>query len=280
MTSPRHRKLRRGIGAALALLLGVLGLATATGSAAAASSSGTVYVVHGVPNTPVDVYVNGKVTLSDFKPGTVAGPLNLPAGTYAIAIRPAGAAAGSTPVISGNATLPAGGNVSLVAHLNASGSPTLTAFSNPVGGLPSGEGRLVVRHVAAAPAVDVLANGKPVFTGVTNPQQKTADLPAGTVSAAVALAGTTTPVIGPAQLTLQSGQVSIVYAVGSAQNKTLQFVTQSIAAGSGQALPQGANAGSGGLAADGTSVPTIAGLVLAGLALIGVGGAVAARARR
>ncbi|HSP39471.1 MAG TPA: hypothetical protein VLR26_17155, partial [Frankiaceae bacterium] len=76
MSTRPHGRMRRGIGAALALLLGVLGLAAATGSAAAAtSSSGTVYVVHGVPNTPVDVYVNGKATLTGFKPGTVAGPL-------------------------------------------------------------------------------------------------------------------------------------------------------------------------------------------------------------
>lgn len=281
MTPRRHRWVRRSIGAVIVLLLGVLGLGATIGTAAAqTSSSGTVYVVHGIPNTPVDVYVNGKVTLSDFTPGTVAGPLTLPAGSYDIAIRPAGAPAGSAPVIQSDAPLQAGANVSLVAHLSASGAPTLTAFSNPVGSPADGQGRLVVRHVAAAPAVDVLADDKAAFTGVTNPQEKTADLPVGTVSAAVALAGTTTPVIGPADLTLKSGQVSIVYAVGSAQDKTLQFVTQSLDASSGQELPLGANAGSGGLAGDGPSAAMVAALTLGGLALIGAGGAVAVRSRR
>ena len=46
-------------------------------------------MVHGIPNTPVDVFVNGKSTLSDFKPGTVAGPLTLPACTDTVAIGPA-----------------------------------------------------------------------------------------------------------------------------------------------------------------------------------------------
>jgi len=34
-----------------------------------------VYVVHGIPNLPVDVLVNGALTLNDFQPETVAGHL-------------------------------------------------------------------------------------------------------------------------------------------------------------------------------------------------------------
>ena len=40
-----------------------------------------VSVVHGVPGLTVDVYVNGKLTLPGFKPGTITDPLALPAGT-------------------------------------------------------------------------------------------------------------------------------------------------------------------------------------------------------
>ena len=129
--------------------------------AGAQASNGTVTVIHGIPGLTVDVYVNGKLTLEDFAPDTVTAPLELPAGTYQIAIRPANAAADSTPVLAGSATLPAGANASIVAHLDASGQPKLTVFVNDTSSLAAGNARLVVRHTAAAPAVDVLANGKP-----------------------------------------------------------------------------------------------------------------------
>jgi hypothetical protein len=269
---------RAVMGAVLAAgLAGGLGLATA--GPAAAADNGTVYVVHGIPGLNVDVYVNGKATLTGFQPGQVAGPLSLPAGSYDVAIRKAGASATAAPAIEQEVTLPAGANVSLVAHLSAAGAPTLTAFANPVGGLAAGKARLVVRHTADAPAVDVLADGKPVFTGLTNPDQQTADLAPGTVSAAVALAGSTKPVIGPANLTLQAGQATVVYAIGSAKDNTLGFVTQSLAAAQAQP-PQGVNAGSGGLAADGSGdVPVAGALILGGLMLISTGGLVAARTR-
>jgi Domain of unknown function (DUF4397) len=270
---------RAVIGVVLAAgLAGGLGAATA-GPAAAATDSGTVYVVHGVPGLTVDVYVNGKAELTGFRPGEVAGPLSLPSGSYDVAIRKAGEAATAAPAIDKSVTLPAGANVSLVAHLSAAGAPTLTAFANPVGGLANGKARLVVRHTAAAPAVDVLAGGKPVFTGLTNPNQQTADLAPGTVSAAVALAGTTKPVIGPADLTLKAGQATVAYAIGSAQDHTLQLVTQSLHAA--QAMPQGVNAGSGGLATGGSGNPLAVGvLMIGGLGLISAGVLIVARVRR
>jgi hypothetical protein len=274
----RTRAGRAVIGTVLAAGL-ASGLGAAMARPAAAADSGTVYVVHGVPGLTVDVYVNGKAELTGFRPGEVAGPLSLPPGSYDVAIRKAGEAATAAPAIDKKVVLPAGANVSLVAHLSAAGAPTLTAFANPVGGLANGKARLVVRHTAAAPAVDVLAGGKPVFTGLTNPNQQTSDLAPGPVPAAVALAGTTKPVIGPADLTLKAGQATVVYAIGSAQDRTLQLVTQSLPAA--QAMPQGVNAGSGGLAADGSGNPPAVGvLMIGGLGLISAGILIAARVRR
>ena len=207
-------------------LLAVLSMLAAPASAQGAT--GTVTVIHGIPGLTVDVYVNDKLTLEDFAPDTVTAPLELPAGTYQIAIRPANAAADSAAVLAGSATLPAGANATIVAHLDANGQPKLTVFVNDTSALIAGNARLVVRHSAAAPAVDVLANGKPAFTNLTNPNQATADLPAGTISAAVAPAGTTTPVIGPVNLTLPEATVTVVYAVGSLDGKTLHTLVQSI----------------------------------------------------
>jgi hypothetical protein len=261
-----------------ALSRSTLAVALAAGGAvalgttpAAAAENGTVYVVHGVPGLTVDVYVNGKATLTSFKPEAVAGPLSLAAGSYKIDIRAAGAAATATPAISKTVSLPSGANVSLVAHLGATGTPTLTPFVNDVTGLAAEKARLVVRHTAAAPAVDVLAGGKPAFTDLVNGKQAQADLAPGTVSAAVALANTTTPVLGPAPLSLAAGKVTVVYAIGSAAESTLGLVTQTIAGTftGGGGLPLGAQAGSGGLAADATDKSQLAlALLTAGLLLL------------
>jgi hypothetical protein len=41
----------------------------------------------------------------------------------------------------------------------------------------------VVRHTAAAPAVDVRADGQPAFRNLSNPDEAKTDLAAGTISA-------------------------------------------------------------------------------------------------
>jgi len=210
------------VAAATALLL--------SWTSAGAQSTGTVTVVHGVQGLTVDVYVNGELTLEDFAPKTVTDPLQLPAGNYEIKIFAANSdPATATPAITGSATLPAGANASIVAHLTAAGAPTLSVFVNDVAPIAAGKARLVVRHAAAAPAVDVLVDGSPALTNLANPNEAKAEVPAGTYAAAVAATGTTTPVIGPANLTLQAGTAYFVYAIGSLQDENLELVIQTIA---------------------------------------------------
>ena len=217
-------------------------------AASAQEGNGAVTVVHGVPDTTVDVWVNGEPTLEGFEPGTVTDPLDLPGGSYEVEIFAAGADPESEdPVISGSADLEAGADVSLVAHLDADGNPTLGVFANDTSTLDAGDARVTVRHTAAAPAVDVLANDDVLFPGVENGQEGTADVPAGTVEAAVALAGETDPVLGPADLDLGEGTNTIVYAIGSAEDDTLDLLVQTISGLHG--APDGVESGLGGLKA-------------------------------
>jgi hypothetical protein len=110
----------------------------------------------------------------------------------------------------------------------------------------AGKARLIVRHTAAAPAVDVRAGGQPVFRNLTNPNEAKADVAAGTVSADVVLAGTSTVALGPTSLNLREGTATIVYAIGSAQQKSLDVVAQTI---SGlHSAPGGVPSGTGGQA--------------------------------
>jgi len=242
--------------------------------ASAAEGDAQLSVLHAVPGVTVDVYVNGALTLDDFTPGTLAGPLPLPAGTYSVAITASDAADASAPVIGPvDLTLAANGNYTAVAHLDAAGKPTATLFTNDTATLAAGEGRLTVRHVAAAPAVDVLAGGSPVITNLANPGESVLTLPAGTVSASVAATGTTDPVIGPADVDVAEGTNTIVYAWGSLSDGNLALAVQTI--GGLHSNPGGVPAGTAGLVA--TNKPAdSSGLLIGGafallLAALGAG---------
>jgi hypothetical protein len=120
-------------------------------------------VLHGVPER----------TINDFKPGTLAGPLSLDAGTYEVAITASNAEDDSDPAIGPvELKLTDGGNYTAVAHLTENGDPTATLFSNDTAKTKPGQSRLTVRQTAAAPAVDVLAGGEAVISDLTIPDEK------------------------------------------------------------------------------------------------------------
>lgn len=243
-----HRTARRSAALAGAVGLVALGAFAAPASADTAENA-SLSVLHGVPDTPVDVWVNDELTLDDFQPGDLAGPLDLPAGTYSVAITAPDATDTSAPVI-GPIDLPleAGGNYTAAAHLDAAGEPTATLFTNDTSPTAAGEGRLTVRHVAAAPAVDVLAGGTAVVSGLENPDESVLNLPASTVSAAVAAAGTTEPVLGPVDVTVAEGVNTIAYAWGSLEAGNLALATQTVEGL--HSAPAGVPGGQSGLAAE------------------------------
>jgi hypothetical protein len=220
----RNRIFTAGAGAAA--IAAAIALA---GPAQAAEGDAQLSVLHGVPGLTVDVWVNGDRTLDDFTPGSLAGPLALPAGAYELAITASDAADASAAVIGPvSVTLAANGNYTAVANLDAAGNPTANLFTNDVSQIEAGKGKLTVRHTAAAPAVDVLAGGSPVITNLANPNEQTLTLDPGTVPAAVAATGTTDPVIGPADVTIAEGTHTIVYAWGSLADANLQLAVQTI----------------------------------------------------
>ncbi|QCR18085.1 DUF4397 domain-containing protein [Agrococcus sp. SGAir0287] len=252
-------KRKIAIGGAAVLAMSALSAAPAL----AAEGDATVSVLHAVPDLVVDVYVNGTETVPDFQPGTLTDPLMLAPGAYDIQVYAdgAGPAEGGSPAIEANdVQVPANANVTLVAHLDANGNPTLGAFVNDTEPVPAGQARLTVRHLAAAPAVDVRAGGTPVVEDLTNPNEASLVTAAGTVSADVTLAGTEDVVIGPADLTLAEGTNTIVVAWGSAEADNLALAVQTVEAHS---APTGVPSGLGG-ASDDAAAPAIV-LALAGM---------------
>jgi hypothetical protein len=260
-------KTHRLLALASGLLLGS-GILAVAGSAQAASTA-EVSILHGVPGATVDVYANGKALLKNFKPGTLTDPQMLPADTYDLKVVKAGDGADGDAVIQAdNVKVPAGANITVVAHLAADGDPTLTPFVNDVSTIPAGQARIIVRHTAAAPAVDLRAGGEPVFTNLTNPKQESAEVDAGALKADVVLAETDTVVLGPASVDLAEGTTTIAYAWGSAEDKNLKLAVQNIKGMHGN--PGGVPGGTGGQAAVSPLVMAVLGIGLLGAVASGV----------
>ncbi len=210
----------------LALMLGVAASLMAT--TANAEETATVSVLHAVPGATVDVYANGEALLTNFTPGTLTDPQELPAGSYDLKVVAQGAGADADAIMEAKGvTVPAGANLTVVAHLDADGKPKLSAFANDTSVSTEGS-RLTVRHVAAAPAVDVRAGGDVAIANLANPDEKPLDLAAGTIKADVVAAGTDTVVLGPADVELKPGMNTIVYAWGSLKDENLALAIQTV----------------------------------------------------
>src|SRR3954452_12565811 len=76
--------------------------------AGAQDPTASVVVVHGIPKTPVDVYVNDALTLENSSPGPVPDAIELPPGTYTLYLRAQNADPASAPILTADATVEAG----------------------------------------------------------------------------------------------------------------------------------------------------------------------------
>ena len=256
---------RRGAVAAAALVLpfGVVGLAAAPAYAADA----TVSVLHAIPEGSgadvVDVYAGDAMLIDNFTPGSLE-TLMVPEGTYDLAVFADGEGPGNGTAVleAAGVEVPGGANATVTANLDAEGNPALNVYVNDISEVAAGESRLTVRHIAAAPAVDVRADGAVIIENLVNPDEAIVAVPAGSYSADVVLAGTDTVALGPADLSLAEGTNTIVYAWGSAEAGNLALATQVIDGLDG--APTGVAAGGGSTAATGALPAWTAGLMAIG----------------
>lgn len=218
---------------AAAMIVPISGLSAAT--PAIAEAMATVSVLHAIPSGKgadiVDVYAGTALLIDDSLPGTLK-TVQVPGGTYdpAVFVDGQGPGNGTAVVSAAQVPVPGGANATVTASLNARGAPALNVFVNDTTALRSGIGRLTVRHIAAAPAVDVRANGTVIFGKLRSGGQALASVPSGKYRADVVFAGTRTLVIGPATLTVRKGMNTIVYAWGSASDGTLKLAVQQVKA--------------------------------------------------
>lgn len=258
--------------AALAAAVSSLGL-----PAASAAQDGQLRLAHLSPDTPaVDVYVDSvsdpaaRVTLPGVGYGSVSPYRAVPPGTYTVAMRAAGAALTTPPVLSTTVTVDAGSarTVAGVGHFSDLGLAVLVDDLTPP---PAGQARMrVISAAASAPTVDVsVENGPVVAQGLAfGKASNYVDVPGGAGTLTVAPAG------GPAgtmPVTLDAGSV---YTVLLLDQKGGGITVQPVldAAGMGVMPSGGVETGAGGTAGPSASpvarpVAVVAVLAVAGLGL-------------
>jgi hypothetical protein len=265
-------RLRGGLVAFVAAVVALVALVVSPG-AAQAQTKATVMLLHGIPGAVVDVVVDGQVVVPGFKPGQMQDLSAFAGQTLRnVEVR----AAGTTTVVIGpipTLAVPASGNATVVAHLDAAGTPKLTPFVNDTTMLPAGQGRLTVRHTAAAPAVDVVLGATRPFTNLANGAQASAALPAGPIAGAKIAPTGGAPIADVPTVELKAGTNLIVYAVGSLSGNTFTFYTQTVSGLGG--MPTIVNTGG-----EGPGLPTAATVsVLGALGLATAAGALIIRRR-
>jgi hypothetical protein len=200
-------------------------------AAAGAQDAATVTLLHGIPGATVDVAVDGAVVIPGFEPGATQDLSAFAGQTLTnLEVR----AAGTEDVVIGPVAefaVPASGNWTVVAHLDADGNPTVTPFENNTAPTPAGEGRLTVRHTAAAPAVDLVVGDTRPIEGAANGASADLSLPAGEIAGAQLAPAGGDPIVDVPTVTLSAGTNLIVYAVGSLEGDTFTFLTQEIEVG-------------------------------------------------
>lgn len=251
-----------------AMLLLVLGVQAVSAQA----EDAMIRVVHASPDAPaVDIWVNGEVAIQALAFGEATDYVNLPAGDYDIAVTPAGGTA-EDAVIEATLTLAAGAAYT-VAAIGEVAEITAAVLMDDLSAPADGMSHVRVFHASPdAPAVDVAVSGGPVLienlafgddSGYLPVDAATYDLevrPAGTEDVAIDIPG----------LTLESGTIYTVFAIGMAGDGSLTVLplvdaSYQDATGGGD-VPAMPETGAGGAAAS-SQGSTIAVMLIAALAL-------------
>lgn len=153
-----------------ATTLVIVGVAALAATPASAADDGFVRLAHLSPDTPpVDVYLSsqsGAVPARTFPGvgyGVVSDYLRLPAGDYAVAMRPAGAPAAQPPVLTTQVTVAAGAAYT-VAGVGRNADLGLRVITDDLRLPPPGAARVrVVQASVRAPVLTVTASGGPTL---------------------------------------------------------------------------------------------------------------------
>jgi hypothetical protein len=231
----------------------VVGVLVAIAPAAAAGESvsarpaavGMVAVVQAVPDSTVRVSIDGKTVETQAAAGVVLGPYPLSAGQHEIDFSGADGIAVATTL-----QVEAKSHQDVVLHRPASvgGDAVVSSYPTPTEPIGPGKARVLVAHTATVAPADVVVDGMVVFSNIAKGEFATADVPAGKHVVVLFPAGQKSdPLLGPLDVTLAPGTVTMVYAVGEAASMELVVHVDRLAA-DGSVFPVMIDTGSAGLA--------------------------------
>ena len=243
-------KIISAIGVACSLSLTVLGLAPASH---AAKAVGHVVVIQAVPGMSVDVSIDGESMDSGVEVGTLLGPYDLTPGSHEVEF------SGSGLAVKSSIDVASGSNSDVVIHRPAAvgGDPVVHSYATPVKPIGPGKARVLLAHTATVAPADVRVDGQVAFTNIANGEFADADVPAGAHKVELLPTGmTTNPILGPLDVDLKPRTATMVYAVGSPKDQSMNVIVHTAQlASDGSTMPETMDTGSAGLAADARVTP-------------------------
>ena len=204
-------------------------------SSGALASTGRLFVVQAVPGTAYTVWVDGEQEQEAVETGTVLGPLDLGAGEHEVRFEP-----DQGEAMTASVSVRAGASADLVLHLPADpgGDPVADVYRVSAKPVAPDTARVLVAHTATVPPADVRVDGTVVFEDIANGEFATADVPGGQHSAEVVPAGTSEdPILGPLDVDLPAGTVTMVYAVGTPANGSMNVISHQESIATKKAAP-------------------------------------------
>jgi hypothetical protein len=193
-------------------------------AAPVAIAPGGVRLVHGLRGVVADVYLDGVVVLQSFEVERSTDLINLPPGDHSVEVRLSGDSPSNPPILSGVVTLQSGQDWSVALHLSSDGVPMVSQFLEDNAAVAAGQTRIVVRHTAAAPPIDVTLSDAPIAAGLVNPGEAGSQVAAGTYQVAVKQAGTAEAIAPVQDVPFQEGTVNDMYLIGDQASGTLGWI--------------------------------------------------------
>ena len=215
----------------------------------ASSAQGQVTVVQAMPGSAVGVSIDGRSVQKGASAGSVLGPYSLAPGAHKVTFS---GVRGTS--VTEEVEVAAGANRDVVLHLPQAvdGTPEVNTYRTPSRTIGPQKSRVLVAHTANVGAADVAFDGTVVFNNVVNGQFAAADVPSGTHEVQLFPAGkdnSSSAVLGPLSMALPASTVTMSYAYGNPQDKTMKVVSHTAQlTSSGTAAPQRIHTGSAGLA--------------------------------
>ncbi|MDP9364413.1 MAG: alpha/beta fold hydrolase [Chloroflexota bacterium] len=201
--------------------------AGASPAASPAAGTALVTVVHASPDAPaVDVFVDGERAITNLAFGAATEAVPLPAGSYDLAVAPAGAAIDDAVIEVDGAELAAGAayEIAAVGTLDEIAAEVYEVDASP---LPAGQARVRVVHASPdAPAIDLAVTDGEVLVGdLSFPDASDyLEVPAGTYDLEVRPAGDDEVVLALPNTALPPGAAVDVFAVGQLEDGSLSVL--------------------------------------------------------